>query len=57
MTEPLLYSVNQVAHILSIGRTATYDLIRSGRLQSVKIGASRRIPSAAVDQFLRDIES
>jgi excisionase family DNA binding protein len=56
MTEPLLYSVNQVAQILNIGRTGTYDLIRSGRLKSVKIGSSRRIPSWAIEQFLQSID-
>jgi len=57
MHQPQLYTVNQVTEILNIGRTATYDLIRTGRLQSVKIGALRRVPASAVDAFIQDISS
>ena len=52
MNEPLLYTVPQVTEMLNIGRTATYDLIRTGRLKSVKIGALRRVPSTALTEFL-----
>ena len=57
MNQPQLYTVNQVTEILNIGRTATYDLIRTGRLQSVKIGALRRVPAAAVVAFIQDLSS
>lgn len=52
MNEPLLYTVPQVTEMLNIGRTATYDLIRTGRLKSVKIGALRRVPSTALTEFV-----
>lgn len=55
MIEPLLYTVPQVTEILNLGRTAAYDLIRTGRLKSVKIGASRRVPASAVSDFLADL--
>jgi excisionase family DNA binding protein len=56
MDAPRLYTINQVTEILSIGRTSTYELIRSGRLKSVKIGSSRRIPATSVDDFLASVE-
>jgi len=56
MDAPRLYTINQVTEILSIGRTSTYELIRSGRLKSIKIGSSRRIPSTSVDDFLASVD-
>ena len=52
-----LLRVEEVADVLDISRTRVYDLIRSGELQSLKIGGSRRVPSTAVqllvDRLLR----
>jgi excisionase family DNA binding protein len=42
--------------IVSIGRTAVFELIRSGRLRSVKIGGLRRIPASALADFVRQLE-
>jgi hypothetical protein len=33
--------------VLSIGRSKVYELMRTGRLESVRIDASRREPMAA----------
>jgi excisionase family DNA binding protein len=49
---PRLIRVEEAAKLLNIGRSAVYDLIRSGRLRSVKIGKSRRIPREAVDEAI-----
>lgn len=49
---PRLIKVEDAAKLLNIGRSAVYDLIRSGRLRSVKIGKSRRIPREAVDEVI-----
>jgi excisionase family DNA binding protein len=49
---PRLIRVEDAAKLLNIGRSAVYDLIRSGRLRSVKIGKSRRIPREAVDEVI-----
>lgn len=50
--DKLLLRVEEVAELLDVGRTRVYDLIRSGELQSVKIGGSRRIPPAALQRYL-----
>jgi excisionase family DNA binding protein len=58
--EILLYRVEDATKILNLGRSAIYDLIRSGALKSVKIGGSRRITKSALEeyvQFLMEVEA
>ena len=50
--EKLLLRPEEVAEICSVGRSAVYAAIRDGRLESVKLGASRRIPRDAVARFV-----
>jgi excisionase family DNA binding protein len=50
--EKLLLSPAEAAAHLSIGRSKVYELMRLGELRSVKIGASRRIPQAALADFI-----
>jgi excisionase family DNA binding protein len=50
--EKLLLSPAEAAAHLGIGRSKVYELIRLGQLRSVKIGASRRIPQAALADFI-----
>lgn len=51
MQELLLSPAEAAAH-LSIGRSKIYELMRLGQLRSVKIGTSRRIPQAALADFI-----
>ena len=44
--------VEDLAHMLSIGRNTAYELVRSGKIRSVKIGRTYRIPLTAVDDYL-----
>ncbi|MBO3751482.1 helix-turn-helix domain-containing protein [Streptosporangiaceae bacterium NEAU-GS5] len=44
------YTVEQVAEILHVGRDKVFHLIRTGQLNSIKIGKLRRI----TDQHLAD---
>lgn len=48
----LLYRVDEAGHRLNLGRTIMYELIRSGRLRSVKVGKLRLIPSSALVEFV-----
>jgi len=50
--DKLLYRVEEAADVLGIGRTRVFHLIRTGALRSVKIGASRRVPAAAIREYL-----
>ena len=50
--QPVIYSVPQVAKILRIGRNATYELVKTGKIRCIRIGKTIRIPQAALEEFL-----
>ena len=52
---PLMLTVDDVCSVLRIGRQATYNLVRCGRLRALHIGHSIRIPRDAVEFFLRSV--
>lgn len=47
-----LLTVPEVMAALALGRSKVYDLIRSGQLESLKIGRDRRVPADALDSFV-----
>jgi excisionase family DNA binding protein len=55
--EPLLLRVDEAAEALALSRTKVYELMASGELESVKLGRSRRVPTAALMGFLEDARS
>lgn len=60
VVQKLLLKPEEAADILSIGRSKVYELLGTGELASVRIGACRRIPAAALSEFvasLRDTSS
>jgi excisionase family DNA binding protein len=50
--EKILVTVDEATHILSMGRTRIYQLIRSGELKSVKCGKSRRIVADSIRTYV-----
>ena len=48
----LLYTPTEAALSLGLGLTTTYALLATGDLESIKIGAARRIPRDAIDRFI-----
>ena len=50
--ERLLFTVDEVATALGMGRTKVFELIKTGELESVRIGQSRRIPADALTAFM-----
>jgi excisionase family DNA binding protein len=50
--EPLLINVEEAARMLGLGRSTVYELIASGEMPSVTIGAARRIPLAALKAWV-----
>jgi len=56
MTEPLLLTPIEAAHVLGIGRSKLYELLRAGVLQSVHIGACRRIPVDALSDLVSRLQ-
>ena len=51
-----LYRVPEVMRMLRLSRSAVYELLRSGRLRSVRQGRARRIPGAAVAEYVALLE-
>lgn len=49
---PAVISVNTLTDILHIGLNSAYDLVRAGRIRSIRIGKQIRIPREAVLEFL-----
>ena len=50
---PLLVSVRNAARMLAVGRTTVYELIATGELETILIGRSRRVPIAALEDFVQ----
>lgn len=46
----------EAAHILGVGRTALFGLLKSGRLRSVKLGGCRFVTADAILAFVRELE-
>ena len=50
---PLIMSPKEVADILHLGKNTTYDLIRSEKIKSIRIGHNIRIPKNSLLEFLQ----
>ena len=48
----LLLTPEETAEVMGIGRTKVYELLRAGVIDSVRIGACRRVPVAALHEYL-----
>jgi excisionase family DNA binding protein len=51
-----LYGIKDAMVILSLGRTAIYEQIRSGRLRSVMERRRRLIPASAIAEYVALVE-
>jgi excisionase family DNA binding protein len=47
-----LYRVTEAMELLSLGRSAIYEQLRSGRLPSVKEGRTRLVPAWAIARYV-----
>ncbi|ROO90902.1 excisionase family DNA binding protein [Actinocorallia herbida] len=54
--EQALYRVSDVIARLRLSRTVVYELLRSGRLRSVKEGRTRLIPASALREYVALLE-
>lgn len=48
---PLLLSVDQLTEVLGIGRNTAYQLVRSEKIKSIRIGRIIRIPRENIKEF------
>jgi excisionase family DNA binding protein len=53
----LLVRPEDAARALGVGRTKVYELMRSGELRSVRLDGLRRIPFAALVDFVARLEA
>ncbi len=46
------YRVKEVVKLIGLSRVKVFQLLRDGRLRSIKVDASRLIPASALSEFL-----
>lgn len=49
---PLVLSVEQLAQVLGIGKNYAYELVRCGKIESIRVGHRFRIPKEAVVSYI-----
>lgn len=49
---PLTLRVEDLMPILGIGRNTAYELVRSGKIRSIRIGRQLHIPKDAIQDYL-----
>lgn len=52
--EKVLLTVGQAAERLGVGRSFLYGLVMAGDIASIKLGRARRVPVAALEQFVAE---
>ena len=53
---PLTLRVEDLMPILGIGRNTAYELIRCGKIKSLRIGKQLRIPKQALIEYLSETD-
>ena len=51
---PMVLTLEQAARALQVSRTVIFELARSGRLPTVRVGRRRRVVVAALEQLLTE---
>jgi excisionase family DNA binding protein len=49
----VLLSVDEAATLMSLGRSALYDLLMRNEIMSIKVGRTRRVPLAALHDYVQ----
>jgi excisionase family DNA binding protein len=57
MVERLLYQFREAAERLSLCERSVWQLVRDGKIRSVKIGKSHRIAAADLDEYVEQLRS
>ena len=53
----LLLRIEEAAVRLGIARTLMYHLVRTGEVESVRVGRLRRIPVACLEEYVDDLRT
>lgn len=51
LPERVMLTAEEAAERLGVGRTLMFKLIRTGQIESVRIGRLRRVPAAAIHDY------
>jgi excisionase family DNA binding protein len=57
LPDEAVFTVEEVAKIFRVGRSAAYDMVRQRQLRSIKIGNQIRIPRRALVAYLRGMDA
>lgn len=57
LTDKIGYRPEEAAAVVGIGRTMLYELMRTGQLQSIKVGRARIIPRSALEELLITLQA
>jgi excisionase family DNA binding protein len=52
---PEVLTVAEVSQILQVSRNHVYELVRSGKIHTLRIGSAIRMPRTALDAFIRQV--
>jgi WhiB family redox-sensing transcriptional regulator len=55
--DKLLLTPEEAAQMLNVSRSKIYLLLRNGDLESVRVGGSRRIPTAALTDYVSELRT
>lgn len=53
---PDVVGIDDLTHMLNIGKNKAYELINSNKIQSIKIGRKHIIPKFRVIEFLQNVK-
>jgi excisionase family DNA binding protein len=53
--DPLLCSVGEACRMLGLGRTKVYELIKQGKLDTVRVGRRRLIVVESIHNYLNEL--
>ncbi len=56
-SDPLLLTPEDAAHVLRVGRTTIYALMKAGDLRPIHIGRSCRLSRAELERYVRRLDS
>lgn len=55
--QKLAFKVQEAAELLSLSRSMVYELIQAGKIETIKIGRSRRITQKQLAAFVEQREA
>lgn len=53
---PDVVGIDDLTHMLNIGKNKAYELINTNKIQSIKIGRKHIIPKFRVIEFLQNVK-